>query len=279
MKDLNISICNHWKERGSWSAIEGFLRRVGGLDSGHLPAALAPLDQLHVGQLQSTRAFAEWVGVPAGARVLDLGSGLGGPARYLASAHGATVHAVELSEELHSAAAALTARLGLAGRVTHERADIAGSRATGPFDLVWIEHLDMHVPDKRALYARARALLAAGGRVVWHDWLAGPGGEPHWPLFWSADGSISFLSAEDAFAGDLAAAGLSPGRFRPIPEETLGWLASSAEALAAALSRARRDGGGDPSKIGRLERLLAETDNARRSVGERRLVPFFAEAG
>ena len=245
---------------------------------GRTPASLASIDQLHVGQLESTIAFADWIGLDPGARVLDLGAGLGGPARFLAATRGADVWAVEVVPELHDAAVALTARLGLGDRVHHELAEIGASGAVGPFDLVWIEHVDMHVPDKRGLYASAASRLGPRGRVVWHDWLAGPAGPPHWPLFWSADGGISFLSAEAAFREDLAASGLALHRFEPIADTTRGWLSRSKEALARALAQAAASSAPDAGKIARVRRLLDETDNALRSVDEGRLVPFFAEA-
>ena len=205
MSLLNTSICNHWKYRGDIVAIEGDLARRGADPLRPAIADLAAADQLHVGGLESIIAFADWVGVPPGARVLDLGSGLGGPARYLAATRGATVTAVELVPELHAAAEVLTARTGLADRVRHVCADLAGFAEDTAFDVVWLEHADMHVRDKRDLYALARRALSPGGRVVWHDWLAGPGGAPRFPLFWSADGAISFLSDASRLAADLAA--------------------------------------------------------------------------
>jgi len=251
-----------------------------GLIPGSLrPRDCASVDQLHVGQLESTIAFADWVSVRKGSRVLDLGAGLGGPARYLAEEHAAEVVAVEVVEELHEAAIALTARLGLEDRVRHECAAISSSLARGPFDLVWLEHVDMHIPDKRSLYARARTLLGAEGRIVWHDWLAGPGGEPIWPLFWSADGAISFLSTEASFRADLAAEGLDLCRFEPIAEATRGWLDKSHRALSLSLSKAESASSPQKAvKLERLRRLISETENALRSIDEARLVPFFAEA-
>jgi len=229
-----------------------------------------------VGGLDSIIAFADWVVLAPDARVLDLGSGLGGPARYLAADRSATVTAVELVPELHATAAELTLRTGLAGRVDHVCADAAAFSPTSEFDLVWLEHTDMHVPDKRGLYERIRSALATGGRAVWHDWLAGPGGAPRWPLFWSADGAISFLSDEETFAADLAAAGLERRRFEPIAEATVRWLDRSRHALTGALAKC--EAAGDPARASKLRALLTETENALASIEELRLVPFFAEA-
>jgi SAM-dependent methyltransferase len=278
MNFLLSSICNHWKHRGTAALAQLRSYRGGPPSRRQTPADFASFDQLHVGQLESTIAFAQWVGVQTGASILDLGAGLGGPARHLAVQRGASVWAVEVVPELHEAAVALTAELGLADRVRHELAELSSTSAVGPFDLVWLEHVDMHVPDKRALYRSAAAPLHPDGRIVWHDWLAGPGGPPHWPLFWSPDGAISFLSTRAEFADDLARTGLALRRFSPIRDATLTWLDGSAAALSKALDGASGNPGPDEAKVSRLRRLLAETDNARRSVTEERLVPFFAEA-
>jgi SAM-dependent methyltransferase len=278
MNELYSSICNHWRHRGDLSGLDRDLRRWGADPGNPRISDLAAVDQLHVGGLDSIRAFADWVVLAPGSRVLDLGSGLGGPARYLAADRGAKVTAVECVPELHVAAIELTARTGLAGQVDHVCADVAALAPAAEFDLVWLEHADMHVPDKRGLYERIRTAVAPGGRAVWHDWLAGPGGAPRWPLFWSADGAISFLSTEGVFASDLAAAGLERRRFAPVAELTTGWLARSRKALAGALAKCESPGSGDPSRASKLRALLTETDNALASIEERRLVPFFAEA-
>jgi SAM-dependent methyltransferase len=278
MSDLNYSICFHWKFRGDISALERDLARRG-VDPEHPGLAdLAAADQLHVGGLDSIIAFADWVGVTPGSRVLDLGSGLGGPARYLAAERGATVTALELVPELHATASELTARTGLAERVRHVCADLAAFSSEAAFDLVWIEHTDMQVPDKRRLYNLARGALGDGGRIVWHDWLAGPGGPPRWPLFWSADGAISFLSDEGRFAADLAAAGLERRRFEPVADATAKWLTRSRQALGAALAKAEGVTPADPRRAARLRAVLVETENALACVAEQRLVPFFGEA-
>ncbi|MCK9463327.1 MAG: methyltransferase domain-containing protein [Proteobacteria bacterium] len=260
------------------NAIERDLARRGADPSHPSIRDLAAADQLHVGGLESIIAFADWVGLRPGARLLDLGSGLGGPARFLASERGAEVTAVELSPALDAAAAELTARTGLADRVRHRCADIAAFVAEEPFDVVWLEHAEMHVPDKRGLYAAARRALATGGRIVWHDWLAGPKGPPRYPLIWSADGAISFLSDEGRFAADLAATGLEHRRFEPIADATAGWLARSRRAIGAALAKIEAAEAQDTERASRLRALLVETENTLAGVEERRLVPFFAEA-
>src|ERR687887_1932317 len=82
------------------------------------PEALAPLDQFHGGGKDATRALASQAEVTAGMRVLDVGGGLGGPARMLAVEYGAQVTVLDLTADYLRAGAELTARMGLTGQVT-----------------------------------------------------------------------------------------------------------------------------------------------------------------
>ena len=85
-------------------------------------ADLAPLDQFHVRGLAATRELAEALGI-AGAHVLDVGCGLGGPARFLAATHGCHVTGIDLSQPFIEAARMLTERCGLADRATFLQGD------------------------------------------------------------------------------------------------------------------------------------------------------------
>src|SRR5712692_8321994 len=71
---------------------------------------LAPTDQFHGGGKPATVRLASLAGLPPGARVLDVGGGLGGPARTLAVEFACLVTVVDLTESYVRAAEALTAR-------------------------------------------------------------------------------------------------------------------------------------------------------------------------
>jgi SAM-dependent methyltransferase len=279
MDDVDRRIAEHWAGRDNVRALIDGL--TGGDPRLERPAVedLAPRDQLHAGTLAATERFTRWAGIRAGERVLDLGAGLGGGARFLAARRGARVTALEPCAELHAAGIDLTRRTGLSHLVEHLPGDAASFEAPADgFDVVWIQHVEMQVRDKAAFYGAAARCLAPGGRVVWHDWLAGRGGEPLWPVFWSADGSLSFCARKAGFEEHLRGAGLGLARFEEIPDETGAWFEDGRLAVFAALRALRAKSPPPAGRIARLEHLARELDNAISNVREGRLIPFFGEA-
>ena len=134
------------------------------------PEALFPLDQLHYHGTEAVRLAAETLGLRDGSRVPDIGSGLGGPARWLAHAVGCQVTAVELQPGMHALAEDLTRRSGLTGCVTHLCADaLTVALPVGGFDAAasWLALL--HMPDRHGVLARMRGALRPGGGVFIED--------------------------------------------------------------------------------------------------------------
>src|SRR5882672_9834205 len=129
------------------------------------PEQLFAIDQWHYHGTEAIHAAAEALGLGPASRVLDVGSGIGGPARYLAHTTGCHVTALELQPELHRIGADLTRRSGLEQRVAH----VCGDALTYPlpvsdFDaaISWLAVL--HVPDRPRLVARIARALRAGGK-------------------------------------------------------------------------------------------------------------------
>jgi SAM-dependent methyltransferase len=267
-----------WAHRGNLSWIEAQLRSRGLDPTRPTLEALAIHDQLHTGGLEATRAFLRWLEPRPGARVLELGAGLGGTARLLARDHDCRVTALERSEPLHLAGTELTRRVGLDPLVEHLRGDATVAPRPGAFDLVLVQHVDMHVQDKDALFRACRTAVTERGRVAWHDWLGGPGGPPFYPTPWSRRGEGSFLSLEAEHRAALSRAGFRAVTVVDVSARTVGWLGGSITALRKALDRPLPE---DPVLVerrGELERLLVASENVLRGVQERRLVPFFGEA-
>lgn len=197
-----------------YGGIEGIEGRIvaaltaAGKDADRLTTEdLAFYDQLHTGGIQSSRALATLAGIAPGERVVDVGGGLGGPARMLAKEFGASVTVIDLTAAFIETGAALTTRTGLSESVTFQLGDATAMPfPDGSFDVAWTQHATMNIADKDRLYAEIARVLRPGGRLVFHEILAGPNTPLVYPVPWASDASISFMRSPDelrAILGDL----------------------------------------------------------------------------
>ncbi|MCV2395126.1 class I SAM-dependent methyltransferase [Actinotalea sp. M2MS4P-6] len=188
-------------------------------------ADLAPVDEFHIRGRQASLEIAEALEVTSGSRVVDLGSGLGGPARTLAEVIGCTVTGIDLTAEFCAVATALSEWTGLADRT---RFVVGDATATGlpdaVADAVLTVHVAMNIPDKSALYAEAFRVTRPGGRFVAYDVLQGEGGDVRYPVPWAADPSTSHLATPQEMAALLRAAGFEIAATVDSSDESLTWF-------------------------------------------------------
>jgi ubiquinone/menaquinone biosynthesis C-methylase UbiE len=189
------------------------------------PADLAPVDEFHIRGRAATVEIVAALGVTADSKVLDLGSGLGGPARTLAELTGCAVTGVDLTPEFCDVATALSGWTGMAERTSFRVGD---ATATGlpdaTFDAALTVHVAMNIPDKPALYAEAFRVLRPGGRFAVYDVLQGEGGDPHYPVPWANDASTSFLATSEEMRDMLTAAGFAIMSEADSSEASLAWF-------------------------------------------------------
>jgi ubiquinone/menaquinone biosynthesis C-methylase UbiE len=180
------------------------------------PAELAPLDQFHGGGTDATRALAGQAEITSSLRVLDVGGGLGGPARMLAVEYGAHVTILDLTADYLRAGALLTARMGLTEQVRF----CCGHALNLPFpdgcfDLVWTQNSGMQIAEKVRLYCEFFRVLRSGGRLAQLEPVAGPVQPPHFPLMWAREAADSHLLAADALHAVILATGFTARYWHP----------------------------------------------------------------
>jgi MPBQ/MSBQ methyltransferase len=171
------------------------------------PDGLAPLDQFHSGGIAATRELAALAGIAPGQRLLDVGCGIGGPARLLAAECQADVTAADLTADYLRLGRALGERSGV--RVGFVCADaLSLPLADAAVDLVWTQHAAMNIADKPRLYGELRRVLEPGGRLALHDIFAGPASGPLvLPVPWADAPGESFLMQQRALRDLLAGLG------------------------------------------------------------------------
>src|SRR3984893_12845146 len=193
MTDDLDGVRDHYRATGLTERLKAALTALGPEDQRLTPEQLGGLDQFHTRGLAATAQLAKLVGITADMSVLDVGSGVGGPARYLAATYGGRVAGVDLSEPFVDAARYLTERTGQSGQVSFQSASaLELPFDDGRFDAVLLQHVAMNIGDRVTLYREIRRVLKVGGKFATYDVVL-KGGEPHYPVPWARTPATSFL--------------------------------------------------------------------------------------
>ena len=190
--------------------------------------ALAPYDHFHGRGLEATQEMAELVSAGASDHVLDIGSGIGGPARFVASRFGCRVTGIDLTPEFCDVARHLTHLLDLEGRVDFQVGDaLAMPFADASFDGAYSMNVSMNIADKAAFYREIRRVLQPGAWLALSEIARGPGEDVDYPTPWAASARTSFLSTPEETRQGLLDAGFDVLRLRSTLEEALAFGARS----------------------------------------------------
>ena len=242
-----------------------------GVDSAHPSIdALAPYDQFHGRGLEATRDAVELMRAEASDHILDVGSGIGGPARYVATRFGCRVTGIDLTPEFCEVARQLTGLLGLDDRVRFELGNaLAMPFADASFDGAYSMNVSMNIADKAGLYREIHRVLKPGAWLVLAEIAQGEAGEPDYPTPWAASAQTSFLATPEDTRRGLLEAGF----------DVLGLTSTRDKALeSGALARAMVARGEKPPHRAVIlmhgELAKAAMANTARALAEGRIVPI-----
>ena len=187
-------VSDHWNREGlDLTILDALVASGKDLDALTIED-LAPVDQFHTGGIAATIELFDMANIANGASVLDVGGGLGGPARTLAVQFGCNVTVLDLAESYVLAAEILTERLGLGDQVKHHVGNaLELPFEDGAFDVVWTQQSGMNIRDKERLYEGFHRVLAPGGTLAFQEFMAGPVQPLIFPVMWARDSSTSFL--------------------------------------------------------------------------------------
>ncbi len=273
MNNSLAAVESHYGRSDLYDTIVKALAQAGKDTSRLVPADLAPVDEFHVRGRDATVELAGRARLSPGLRVLDVGSGLGGSARYLAAEHGCQVVGVDLTREYVDVARKLADLVGLGQRVEFRQASaLELPFGDAEFDVVWTEHVQMNIADKRSFYAELARVLKPGGRLVFHDIFRGPSGEPYYPVPWAETSAISAMATPDAIRDLLPTVGLTVQDWE---DKTL----ASATWFRGVFEKAQQSG---PPPLG-IHLLMGNTaraklENIHRNLTEGRIVVVQAVA-
>lgn len=247
----------HYSARDIEARILAALRAAGlNPEQGVLSDALGTLDHFHTGGVRASRELQELARIRAEDRVLDIGAGLAGPARMLASDLGCHVDCVDLSTDFCAGASLLNRLTGLEDRVhVYEASALDLPFADDSFEVAWMQNVGMNIADKQTLYREIYRVLKSGGRLAFQEMAAGRVATSHFPLPWATDPADSFLVSADEMRALLGKSGFVAEYF----EDTSDTHLSSTTAAAA------------PSPLTLavyVDDLAHKASNARRSLQE-----------
>jgi ubiquinone/menaquinone biosynthesis C-methylase UbiE len=260
---------DHYTRQDLGEIILAALREAGKDLDRLTPDDLAPVDEFHGGQRPATIRLAEMVGLTGAERVLDVGSGIGGPSRFLASRYGCRVTGIDLTAEFCRVAEMLTRRTGLTDKVSYRQGNALDLPVEDmSFDVVWSQNAAMNIADRDRLYGEMYRVLKPGGRLALQEVAAGEGGAPYYPVPWARQAAISFLLTPEATRAALERAGL----------RVASWQDTTRQSLESSLARARTAAGppvlGIHLLIGRDWEAIAQ--NSARNLQEDRVRMFNA---
>jgi ubiquinone/menaquinone biosynthesis C-methylase UbiE len=260
---------SHYASQDLKEAVLSALAALGKDKAQLKPEDTAPIDEFHIRGREATLELARQLDLGPHHHVLDVGSGIGGPSRHLASWYGCRVIGLDLTEPYCQVARLIAEQMGMSSKLVYLHGNaLEMPFPDGSFDVVWTQHAAMNIPDKVRLYAEIRRVLKPGGLFAMYDVLAGVQGTPYFPLPWARDPSMSFLLFPEELHELLEKTGFQILSWRDTSELGLNWFRE-----VAAKRTEQRDGKPQPG----LQVLLgsdirAMSKNVARNLEENRIV-------
>jgi ubiquinone/menaquinone biosynthesis C-methylase UbiE len=183
--------------------------RAAGKDPDHLTVDdLAPVDEFHIGGREATNEIGSAMGIARGQQLLDVGSGIGGPARFFASHYGARVTGIDLTNDFVQVAESLSRRLGLERLVSfHCGSGLEMPFPDASFDGAYLFHVGMNIADKARLFAQVQRVLKPGGVFAVYEVMRTGNAELAFPVPWAMTPDTSFLASPEEYRALLQDAG------------------------------------------------------------------------
>lgn len=204
------SISEHWGKGDVYARILETMERAGIAPDTVTVEQLAPIDHFHARGFPATVELADTLPIKAGDHLVDIGSGLGGPARYIARRFDCRVDGIDITVPFVEAANKLSGLVGLDGSVICQHGD--GQHlpyGDAAFDGGYTQHVTMNVADRGQFFGEAFRVLKPGAFFALTEHGLGTVGDPHHPVPWSEDGSGAYLMRPDDTVAALEKAGFT----------------------------------------------------------------------
>ncbi len=207
---VEAEVSHHYDTGAMLERIKDGLKAAGADTDKPDPTALKPVDEFHVGGIEATEALLAPLGITPRTRILDIGSGIGGTGRHIATRYGARVIGIDLTPAFVETANTLSAMCGLDGHTEYRVASAYDLPVEShSVDLATMIHVGMNLADKSRLFREVARVLAPGGRFAVFDFMTRSGEHPEYPVPWASSADHSFLDSPESYRRTAARAGLS----------------------------------------------------------------------
>lgn len=160
-------------------------------------AHIAGVDEFHVRGVAVTKELVQELDF-TNLKVLDVGCGLGGPARMLADEFNCTVSGIDMSHDFIDAANKLSALVKTNGFTEFVQGDALDlPYSDNSFDVVWTQHVQMNIEDKAKFYREIDRVLKPGGSFIYYDIFRMGDNNVNFPVPWADSDEVSFLQTKD----------------------------------------------------------------------------------
>ena len=231
---------------------------------------LAPYDQFHGRGLEATQEIADWLDIAQTDHILDIGSGIGGPARYMAHRFNCHVTGIDLTAEFCDVARHLTQLLDLQRRVRFQLGNALGMPfADASFDGAYSMNVSMNIADKAGFYWEIHRVLRPGAWLMLSEIAKDNGADLDYPTPWALSAGTSFLSTPEETLRGLQEAGFEVVESRNTREQALAFGARSRAMVAQGEKPPHR-------AIQLIHGVIAPQAmaNSARGMSEARIVPI-----
>lgn len=204
------SISDHWGKGDVFARILNAMELAGIDPKSATIEDLAPVDHFHARGFPATVDLADALPIKEGDRLVDIGCGIGGPARYLAKRFRCHVEGIDITGPFVEAGNKLSALVGMEDMVEFRHGD--GQQlpyGDEEFDGGYAQHVTMNVPDRDVFFGEAWRVLKPGAFFAITEHGLGEVGEPYYPVPWSEDGSGAYLMRPSETVAALEIAGFS----------------------------------------------------------------------
>lgn len=202
------SVSGHYAHSGLIQAIENGITRMGKTTDTVTVDDLASVDEFHIGGRKATDDLMGRLGIEPGDHVLDVGCGLGGPARFVADRYKCRVSGIDLTFDYVETGNRLCEWVGLSDRVKlFQSTALSISFQDGLFNAAYMLHVGMNIEDKEGLCREVARVLRPGSVFAVYDVMRTAGGELSYPLPWATSPESSAVVSLDQYQQALQLAG------------------------------------------------------------------------